>query len=494
MVATTRSRTRAPLLCFTSWLSNLSVLALIAVSSLCMVSQTLANDTGGRGQKWVASWATAPATFFVYTPPVPPVFPPGAPTTFAPATIQPDQGFPFPDADNNQALNQTFRSIVKPDLWGDTMRFRFSNVFGSQPVTFSSVTVGLQEYSGNVLEHTLAKVTFGGKKSVTIPVGQEIWSDGINLPWGGFPDDPTLQGRNLAVSYAIAGSSGPMTYHSSGFVTSYVTAPGSGDHTGDLDVFAYEFTTQSYFFLDAVDVMAPSNTVVICAFGDSITDGTHSTLNGSDRWANALSRRLHNAYGNQVSIVNEAIAGNRVVNPVVANSTSGPAATDRLNRDVLGLSGLTDVIWLEGINDLGAGTTVAAIEAGYQSIVATLHAHGIKVYGATMTSSLGLLNPAEGWYPGYAGGADNGPVVTANRLILNNYIRTPGLFDGVEDFDAATLDPSTGNMKAEYLPNSTLTQLPWDYLHPNHAGYTAMAEAVDLVPFAPHLVPFTPHH
>ncbi len=190
-------------------------------------------------------------------------------------------------------------------------------------------------------------------------------------------------------------------YHSSGFVTSYVTAPGSGDHTGDLDVFAYEFTTQSYFFLDAVDVMAPSNTVVICAFGDSITDGTHSTLNGSDRWANALSRRLHDAYGNQVSIVNEAIAGNRVVNPVVANSTSGPAATDRLNRDVLGLSGLTDAIWLEGINDLGASTTVAAIEAGYQSIVATLHAHRIKVYGATMTSSLEgiVLHAFEGKAP-----------------------------------------------------------------------------------------------
>jgi hypothetical protein len=269
------------------------------------------------GKKWVATWATAPATFFVYTPPVPPVFPPGAPTTFAPATIQPDQGFPFPDADNNQALNQTFRSIVKPDLWGDKMRFRFSNVFGGQPVTFSSVTVGLQEYSGNIVEHTLARVTFDGKRSVTIPVGQEMWSDGVSLPWAGPADNPTLQGRNLAVSYAVEGSSGPMTYHSSGFVTSYITAPGSGDHTGDLDVFAYEFTTQSYFFLDAVDVVAPSNTVVICAFGDSITDGTHSTLNGSDRWANALSRRLHNAYGNQVSIVNEAIAGNRVVNPVV---------------------------------------------------------------------------------------------------------------------------------------------------------------------------------
>jgi lysophospholipase L1-like esterase len=101
-----------------------------------------------------------------------------------------------------------------------------------------------------------------------------------------------------------------------------------------------------------------------------------------------------------------------------------------------------------------------------------------------MTSALGLLNPDEGWYPGYTGGGDNGPVVDANRMILNTYIRTSGLYDGVVDFDEATLDPSTGNMKAEYVPNSQFTQLPWDYLHPNHAGYTAMGEAIDLSFFA----------
>ena len=104
--------------------------------------------------------------------------------------------------------------------------------------------------------------------------------------------------------------------------------------------------------------------------------------------------------------------------------------------------------------------------------------------GATMTSALGMLNPAEGWHAGYTGGRDNCPVVDANRMILNTYIRTSGLYDAVADFDAATLDPSTGNMKAEYLPNSQFTELPWDYLHPNHAGYMAMGEAVDLSFFA----------
>ena len=436
--------------------------------------------------QWAATWATSPAAYFVYVSPVPPVSPPGFPTTYAPATIQPDQGYPFPSANKNAATDQTFRSIVKPDLWGNRMRFRFSNAFGSQPVTFSAVTVGLQDYSGNLMHGTLTQVMFGGKKSVTIAPGQEIWSDGTPLPWIKNADDPTVQGRNLAVSYAVEGSSGPMTYHAASNTTSYITAPGSGDHTADMDVFAYEFTTTSWFFLDAVDVMAPAGTVVICAFGDSITDGTHTTLNDNDRWANDLSRRLHNAYGSHISIVNEAIGGNRVVNPVVANATAGPAAVDRLERDVLGLSGLTHVIWLEGINDMGNGHTTDAVIAGYKDVVGRLHAKGIKVYGATLTSARGMENPAAGWNAGVVSvTADNGPTVDANRMVLNSFIRTSGLYDGVEDFDAATLDPATGNMRAEFVPNSQLTQLPWDYLHPNHAGYLAMAGAVDITPFKP---------
>jgi lysophospholipase L1-like esterase len=462
-----------------------TVVGTLATLSVIGQSAIADEDKRGGGHHWVATCATSPAAFFVYTPPVPPVFPPGAPTTFAPANIQPDLAFPFPNANTSGATNQTFRAIVKPDLWGNQMRFRLSNVFGTLPVTFNSVTVALHEYSGNIVRGTMTRVTFGGASSVTIRPGTEVWSDATHLSWVHDADDPAVQGRNLAVSYSVQGSSGPMTYHSGANMTSFITATGSGNHTRDDDVFAYEFTTTSWFFLDGVDVMAPADTVVVCAFGDSITDGTHSTLNINDRWANVFSRRLHNAYGNKISVVNEAIAGNRVVNPVVANSAAGPAAVDRLDRDVLGLSGLTHVIWLEGINDLGAGHTTAAIIAGYQDIVGRLHAKGIKVFAGTMTSALGAINPAEGWNPGYHGGADNGPAVDANRKVLNQFIRTSGQFDGVVDFDAATLDPTTGNMKAEFLPNSQFTQLPWDYLHPNHAGYTAMGEAVDISSFRP---------
>lgn len=456
------------------------------------------NQSAATARKWVASWATSPANSFFYTPPTPsaPAGVAGTDTApyraahFAGASIQPDQIFPFPNSTTGPtaagsspvAENQTFRSIVKPDLWSDTIRIRFSNTFGTQPVTFNSVTVGLQEYSANVVPGTLTRVTFGSKRSVTIPVGQEIWSDPVKLTWVKSAGDIAVQGRNLAVSYFVQGNSGPMTYHSGANQTSFITAAGSGDHTSDLDVFAYQFTTVSWFFIDGIDVMAPADTVVVCAFGDSITDGAHATLNIDDRWVDTLSRRLHDAYGNRVSIVNEAIGGNRVVGPLtgpggtLGTSASGQAAVDRLDRDVLGLSGLKAVIWLEGINDLGGGHSPDAIVAGYRDVVDRLHAKGIKVYGATMTSALGISGTDAG---------DNGPGHDANRKIINDFILHSGVFDGAEDFDAATLDEATGNMKAEYLPNSQLTQLPLDYLHPNHAGYIAMGDAVDIKPFAP---------
>jgi len=467
------------------------------------------DDHGGHAKKWVASWATSPAAYFVYAAPVPQNQALGfSPTKSAVANIQPDLSFPFPNAKTSGATanNQTIRSVVKPDLWGQTMRIKLSNVFGNQPLTFDAVTIALQEYGANVVRGTVTPVRFQGSNAVTILPGQEVWSDGVHLRWvDDDGEDPLLQGRNLAVSYSVQGDSGHMTYHSGANTTSFITPAGSGNHAADVDGFAYEYTTTSWFFLATLDVMAAADTVVVCAFGDSITDGTHTTLNTNDRWSNVLSRRLHNAYGNKVSVVNEAIGGNRVIPPAVANAAAGPAAVDRLDRDVLGLSGLTHVIWLEGINDLGAGYgqaasatplfenpvihTPANIIAGYQNVVGRLHAKGIKVYGGTIISALGLNNPSQGWdlvnFPNFLASVDNGPVIDGFRKEINQYIRTSGLFDGVVDFDAATLDPTTGNMKAAYLPNSQFTQLPWDYLHPNRAGYNAMGLAIDITPFAP---------
>jgi lysophospholipase L1-like esterase len=419
----------------------------------------------GQGKKWVASWAASPQ----------------GPYPIGAAVAQPDLSFALPNGATEGAVEQTFRLIVKPDLWGSIVRLRFSNNFGSQPVTLGGVKVGLQDYAGNIVPGTSSTVTFKGQKSVTLPLNQEIYSDPIVLGFSsrienlidsllGESSGPGLRGRKLAVSIYVRGTSGMLTWHAKGMTTSYITPPGSGDHSGDIDDSAYPFSTTSWYFLDAVDVVADNDTAVVCAFGDSITDGTSTTINGDDRWSNDLSRRLHEVYGNKVSVVNEGIGGNTVINPIA----TGPAAVDRLDRDVLGLAGLSSVVWLEGINDLGANHPVLDIIAGYQNVVFRLHNAGIKVViGCTLTSA--LLNT----------GADGGPVADAGRKQLNIFIRTSGLFNSVADFDAATFDPSTGGMQPEFVPNSSVGGAG-DNLHPNRAGYQAMANAIDLGLLAPH--------
>ena len=247
-----------------------AVAALFALLSLGIAPAALADRDDDRGrQHWVASWATSPAAFFVYVAPVPQnqALAP-SPTRFTTANIQPDLAFPFPNANTTGANDQTIRSIIKPDLWGKTMRVRFSNVFGNQPLTLDSTTIALQEYAGNVVHDTVTAVTFARSLSVTIPAGQEMWSDAVHLAWVRGPDDPLLQGRSLAISYSIQGDSGHMTFHSGANTTSYITGPGTGDHTYDADGFAYEYTAASWFFLATLDVMASTDTVVICAFGD----------------------------------------------------------------------------------------------------------------------------------------------------------------------------------------------------------------------------------
>jgi lysophospholipase L1-like esterase len=407
-------------------------------------------------EKWVASWSASTTAFGVGSP-----------------VAQPDLQYPLPNATTDGVVDQTIRMVIKPDLWSDTMRFRFSNVFGDRAVTFSRVTVALQSYAGNTQDDTVTPVSFNGRASVTIPKGEEVWSDAVDLKWVKDTDDFGVAGHNLLISVAVFGKSGAISWHGKAVTTSYLTPQGSGDHTSDADDAAYPYSSTSWYFLNAVDVMAASNTVVVCAFGDSITDGTASTINGNDRWANDLSRRLHQAYGNQVSVVNQGIGGNTVNRPGQASES----AVQRLDRDVLGLSGLTHVVWLEGINDIPAVTPDVVI-AGYQNVVTRLHAAGVKVIGATVTSALNptLTDPA---------------AIASNKLKddyrkqENVFIRTSGIYDSVADMDAATLDPATGAMKPSFLPPSSIGGTVLDWLHPNRAGYQAMANTVGISIFAP---------
>jgi len=285
--------------------------------------------------------------------------------------------------------------------------------------------------------------------------------------------DPALLTELLRQTYGFTGTV-VSDYFSVVFLHRLHRTAGSKGQAEDEA--AFPFTTTSWYFLDAVDMRLPTATQLIVAFGDSITDGTASTLNGDDRWPDALSRRLHAKYGDRVAIVNAGIGGNRVLGPAEYSAAhpfaGGPAARQRIDRDVLSLSGLSTVIWLEGINDFSRGVdaTAEAVEDGMKETIAHIRskAPGVRVIGATVVPALGSTNAAHG------SAAEH-----EKRLQLNRWIRTSGAFDGVVDFDAATAQPESGALRPEFVPDSTAGGAG-DKLHPNRAGYLAMALAVDL--------------
>jgi len=420
--------------------------------ALLLLSASFA-ATATEQTNWVTSWAAS-----VQGP-----YPVGNPSA------QPNLSLAFPSAETG-ARDQSFRLIVKPEFWGTKSRMRFSNALGTQPVTFDDAFVGLQWSGSAVMPGTNRAITFGGKNSVTVAPGESVWSDAVTLPF--VTKGSELRGRKLAVSFHVAGSSGPMTWHAKAMQSSYVTAPGAGSKGGDLSEAAFPFASASWYFLDAVDMAAPKGLAAIVAFGDSITDGTASTMNGDDRWPDVLARRLNGRW----VVVNAGIGGNQVIGPSEYSPQKpfpgGPSALQRLDRDVLTLSGVKAVIWLEGTNDFSkngnaeADAVIAGMREGVARIRATIP--GVRVIGATVTSALGSTSSAHGF-----------ELQDEKRKKLNDFIRTSGMFDGVADFDRATTDPQTGGMKAEFVPDNTVGG-PGDKLHPNRMGYQVMGMVIDL--------------
>jgi lysophospholipase L1-like esterase len=412
-----------------------------------------------QSQKWVVTWVGS-----AHGP-----YPIGNPSA------QPDQRFAFPSAQAG-ANNQTFRLIVRPDIWGRQARLRFTNVFGTKPVTFDGVFVGLQMGGPGLIKGTNWPVTFGGKDSVTIAPGSSTWSDPVQLTFVRDPNAAELVGRKLAISFHVMGESGPMTWHAKALTTSYVTAPQAGSKGRSEDEAAFPYSTASWFFVDAVEMMAPANSFAIVAFGDSITDGTASTMNGDDRWPDVLSRRLHALHGNRIAVVNAGIGGNQIAGPAEYSAQKpfpgGPSAMQRIERDVLDLSGVRAMIWLEGINDFSrnGNAPLDKVQNGMKQVVELVRGRRpeMRIIGATVVTALGSSSAAHGF-----------PEQDEKRKALNEFIRTSALFDGVIDFDKATLDPQTGGLKPEFVSDSTIGG-PGDKLHPNRAGYLAMGMSVNL--------------
>ena len=411
------------------------------------------------GEKWATSWAAS-----VQGP-----YPVGNPSA------QPNLSLAFPAAQTG-ARDQSFRMIVRPDIWGRQTRIRLSNALGTRPVTFDGAFVGLQLSGSAVVKGSNSAVKFGGKTAVTVAPGESVWSDAVNLRFVRKPSSGELAGRKLAVSFHVSGESGPMTWHAKALTSSYLTAPDAGAKGAEEGEAAFPFATASWYFLDALDMMAPADTRVIVAFGDSITDGTASTMNGDDRWPDVLSRRLHAVHGNKVAVVNAGIGGNQVVGPAEYSPqkpfAGGPASGQRIERDVLALSGVSALIWLEGINDFSknGNREADAVQAEMKAVAERIRARQpkIRLIGATVTSALGSTSAAHGFVE-----------QDAKRKSLNEFIRHSGVFDAVLDFDKAILDPQTGGMRAEFIPDNTVGG-PGDKLHPNRLGYLAMGMSIDL--------------
>jgi lysophospholipase L1-like esterase len=400
------------------------------------------SGTHGVGSRWVASWA---ASAMAATPASL-----AAPDDFSAA------GF----------TDQTIRNIVWTSAGGQAARIRLSNRFGNQPVTFNRVDVGISAGGAAVVPGTNHPVTFAGRTSATIPPGAAVVSDPVRMT---VPPE-----TDLAVSLYTRSATGPATYHSDAQQVNFVSRP--GDYAASTDGSAFTTASQHWYFVEDVDVRAaPQVRGAIVAFGDSITDGFGSTVNANTRWPNDLARRLLAGPFRQAHpVVDEGISGNRILND---SACLGQNAQARFFRDVAARLGARYVILLEGINDIGfsqlpdtgcavpnTDVSAAQIIAGYKHIIAEAHAAGLKIFGGT-------LLPFQGAFYSSAAGE-------AKREAVNRWVRAGGAFDGVVDFDKAVQDPA-----------SPLQLLPaydsGDHLHPNDAGYQAMADAVNPALFHP---------
>ncbi|MGF7149337.1 lysophospholipase L1-like esterase [Sphingomonas zeicaulis] len=363
-----------------------------------------------------------------------------------------------PDANNSLPAgvlaNATLRQIVRPSIGGARVRVRLSNAFGRAPLRIGAATLArsANNRSARIDVATARALAFAGAAGVVIPPGGDWLSDPVALPVTAFDD--------LAVSLHVLDQPDVQTSHPGSRATSYVARGDQVWAGAPIDV----TSTDHWFLLSGIEVESCSAKGAIVALGDSITDGRGSTTNGNDRWTDLLARRLKG----RAAVINQGIGGNRVLLDGL-----GPNALARLDRDVLALPGVRHLVLLEGINDIGSlarekpataeehRALVAQLTGAYAQIVSRARARGIKVHGATLLPFRGN----DYYHPDAATEAD--------RQAINAWIRAPGNFDSVIDFDRVMRDRA----RAEYLNPAFDTG---DGLHPNPAGFKAMADAVDL--------------
>lgn len=400
--------------------------AVLCLIALFTAAAGVSSAQSTNPQRWVGSWASSPM-----------------------AAIGGFSARPF--------AGVTLREIAHISAGGPRIRVRLTNAFGTDPLTIVDAHVALSAGGSKIQENTDHALTFGGATTVRVPAGAELYSDPV--------DFSVAPQTDVVVSFFVpAQVMRSETFHAFAAQENWIA---NGDVAASLDLTEPTKITSWYFF-DGIDVASVPDSRAVVALGDSITDGAHSTYNANHRWPDVLAARLQQDKSLQhVSVLNQGIGGNRVLNDV-----AGPNALARLDRDVLAQDGAKYVIVLESINDIGRlarltspddEITAQQLELGLSQIAEAAHQHGMKAYGATLTP-----------YKGANYYSETGEKV---REAVNDWIRTSNVFDGVADFDKATRD-SQDPLQFDARYDSG------DHLHPNDAGYQAMANSIDLGLFA----------
>jgi lysophospholipase L1-like esterase len=388
------------------------------------------------GAKWVGTWAASQQT-------------PEPQNTLAPEDMH----------------DMTMREIFHLSIGGTSLRVHVSNAFGTAPLHFTSVHIArpVSASSAQIDAASDRALTFAGSGDVTVPAGAEYISDPV--------DYPVAPLSNLSVTFHLDSAPDGQTGHPGSRATSYFA---HGDLLAAPDLPTAKHVDH-WYQVSGIDVLASSNAMAIVALGDSITDGHGATANANDRWTDILAERLQASPATRdLGVLNQGIGGNHLLTDGL-----GPNVVARFDRDVLAQPGAKYLIVFEGVNDLGGLTRlgdvpaaahselVHRIESAYEQIISRAHDVSLEVFGATITPFLG----SEYYHP---------PATTeADRQAINDWIRAPGHFDAVIDFDKAMRDPQ---QPQHFLPAYD----SGDHLHPSVAGYRAMGEAVPLALFGTH--------
>ena len=387
----------------------------IVLMLVCLLTAGMALAKG----HWVGTWGTAPQLVERHNNP------------------------PSPGLANN-----SLRQIVQVSIGGKKVRLKLTNEFSQEATEIKAVELAIAKTAGSsaeIDEKSTVSLTFDGKASVEIPAGGKVVSDPVNFKIG--------PRENVAITIHYGASSPSVSGHPGSRTTSYLKAGNTTDFTDAVK-------TDHWYNILALEVEAPQKAGAVAILGNSITDGRGSTTNQQNRWADVLSRRLlANKATRQVGVLNMGIGGNCVL-----GGGLGPAAVNRYQRDLFEQEGVKWIILFEAVNDLGYARngeqTAQRIIDVYKQIIREAHQKGIRVFGATITPFKG-----NNYYSDHH---------EKGRQILNEWIRTTKMLDGVIDFDQAVRNPQDREaMQRQFLFEN-------DWLHLNAQGYETMGNCIDL--------------